>query len=165
MSNNANSAKMTKSERFKRLLPEIYKKLIKEGMKYDECAKWLLETHDLDMFSQGADRKPTLLATYMRLYGNLKREKKAYEDFLRSRTGNWWEDDEVDEFNSHKPVNSPISSPNEKQTMDLEVKSVSRLLANGNLSEKLKLSPDPKKNIPDPMAGYNPHKLKNKTNN
>lgn len=168
MNDDVNGVKMSKAERFKRLLPEIYKKLIKEGMKYDQCAEWLLETHNLDMFSQNKnnERKPTLLATYMRLYGNLKGAKKAYEDFLKSKEGNWWEDGEASVSNEHTEVTTTTSSPNISQPKQADDKKpVPPLISDGNLSKKLNLSPDPKKDIPDPMAGYNPHKLRNKTNN
>ena len=56
----------TKSAQFKKLLPDIYRKLIIEGFSHLEASLWLKKEYELDLVGQNTDGKP--FSNYLSLY-------------------------------------------------------------------------------------------------
>lgn len=65
-----------KSDRFKKLLPKIYYKLIIDKLGHLEVSEWLLKEHKLDLLGSNKDGK--LFSNYLTKYGAIKVAKKSY---------------------------------------------------------------------------------------
>lgn len=77
-----NKKKEMKSVAFKRLLPEIYKKIIMEHATHVEVSEWLFTAHDLDLRGSKKDAKP--FSNYLSQYGAIKVAKKSYADNIEN---------------------------------------------------------------------------------
>lgn len=108
--------KEMKSVTFKRLLPEIYKKIIIEHATHMEVSEWLLEEHGLDLLGQKKDAKP--FSNYLSVYGAIKTAKKSYADNIDNREDiaqNWYERfTSPDQTKTTKPVNTADVADNAK---------------------------------------------------
>ena len=103
----------TKSARFKKLLPDIYRKLIIEGFSHLEASLWLKKEYELDLVGQNTDGKP--FSNYLSLYGDIKTAKKTYRKMYgkKSVAENW--------LNNTAPktaVSRPVKSLEESVTTD-----------------------------------------------
>lgn len=65
-----------KSVQFKRLLPEIYQKIIIENFTHQQASEWLLKEHNLDLMGRNQDAKP--FSNYLSVYGAIKTAKNSY---------------------------------------------------------------------------------------
>lgn len=147
--------KEMKSVQFKRLLPEIYKKLIIEHYTHMEVSKWLLEKHELDLIGKNDDAKP--FSNYLSVYGAIKTAKNSYAvnvDNQEHIAQHWYREfTDTDETKTTKPTNKVgVKSPKTKPQEVTEVE----LSANSNLrqAEKYRTAQPKKLNVKDVLSDY-----------
>ena len=147
--------KEMKSVQFKRLLPEIYKKLIIEHYTHMEVSKWLLEKHELDLIGKNDDAKP--FSNYLSVYGAIKTAKNSYAvnvDNQEHIAQHWYREfTDTDVTKTTKPTNKVgVKSPKTKTQEVTEVE----LPANSNLrqAEKYRTAQPKKFNVKDVLSDY-----------
>lgn len=103
----------TKVQVFVELLPDIYYRIIILKQNYRAVCKWLLEQHDLDLFSKkDADkevdeRSYQLFSNYLNRHGDVAEARRNYEENVASKIAvekDWWRD-YIDENN--RPIKNP----------------------------------------------------------
>lgn len=152
--------KEMKSVQFKRLLPEIYQKIIIEHYTHQQVSEWLLEKHDLDLTGKNHDAKP--FSNYLSVYGAIKTAKDSYAANVDNQeyiAQNWYK-----KFTDSN--NSKTTEPSKPNTVDVEsekiaprktVKDEASVPAASALrqAEKYKESKPKRVSVEDAMAGYN----------
>lgn len=143
-----------KSVQFKRLLPDIYKKLIIEHFTHVEVSKWLLESHGLDLMGKNQDAKP--FSNYLSVYGAIKTAKTSYAvnvDNQEHIAQHWYRKfTDADEKAIPKKV---ATKPLGTTSTDLDEEEVS-VVPESNLRQAEKYrQPKPKKlSVADALNGY-----------
>lgn len=143
-----------KSVQFKRLLPDIYHKLIIEHFTHTEVSEWLLEKHGLDLMGKNRDAKP--FSNYLSVYGAIKTAKNSYAvnvDNQEHIAQHWYRKftDAGEKETTKKVVAKPLSTIS-TELDDKEVPAIPE--SNLRQAEKYRQAKPKKLSVDDALSGY-----------
>lgn len=149
-----------KSVQFKRLLPEIYEKLIIEQYTHTEVSKWLKEKHGLDLLGKAQDGKP--FSNYLSIYGAIKTAKESYAGNIENKefiARHWYNKfTDADTTKTTKPVDKPAleseihEEPQKPQAVEVPVSPEKSL----RLADQYRDPKPAQLSVDDVLSDFNP---------